>query len=92
MILTVTKAIYLDGYKIELSFNSGETKIVDLEATLFNDRRKIFEPLRNIQYFKNFSLRYNTITWDNEADFAPEYLYDVGEPVFNKQTEAAYTL
>ncbi len=92
MILTVTKAKYLDGYKIELLFNTGETKIVDLEATLFNDNRKIFESLRNIQYFKSFSLGYNTITWDNEADFAPEYLFEIGERVFKEKKQTALAI
>ena len=51
-LLAVVKAHYISDYKILLEFNNRETKIVDLKFTLFHDRRKIFEPLRNIQNFK----------------------------------------
>jgi hypothetical protein len=38
----------------------------------------VFEPLSNVQRFKRFHLSpvLHTIAWDNEADFAPEYLRD----------------
>lgn len=39
------------------------------------EKRKIFEPLKEINYFKNFELKLNTIVWENEADFAPEFLF-----------------
>ncbi|MEI6523679.1 MAG: DUF2442 domain-containing protein [Bacteroidia bacterium] len=77
MLLNVIKADYISEYKVSLVFNDGTEKCVDLEQTILNDHRKIFEPLRDINYFKNFKINFNTITWENEADFAPEYLYDL---------------
>ena len=79
MILNVTYAEYKTGYKVLLSFNNGESIIVDLEDVLLEDSRKIFFPLRDLEYFKRFKLGLNTITWDNEADFAPEYLLELGK-------------
>ena len=79
MILNVTYAEYKVGYKVFLTFSNGESVITDLEDTVLNDSRKIFIPLRNLDYFKNFKVRLNTITWDNEADFAPEYLLELGK-------------
>jgi len=32
-----------------------------------------------LDYFKNFQIKYNTIEWENGADYAPEYLYEIGE-------------
>jgi hypothetical protein len=84
MILNVTNAQYLGDYKILASFDNGETKIVDLEKTLFNETRKIFEPLKDKKYFQNFSIKFNTTTWENEVDFAPEYLYEIGIPYIEK--------
>jgi hypothetical protein len=74
--LEISKAVYLSEYKIHLIFNSGESKIVDLSKEL---KGKVFEPLRNLEYFKSFIINYNTIEWDNGADFAPEYLYEIGK-------------
>lgn len=79
MILNVTNAEYKVGYKVFLTFNNGESVLTDLEDTLLNDSRKIFIPLRDYDYFKNFKIRLNTITWENEADFAPEFLLELGK-------------
>ncbi len=74
--LEVIKAQYVDGYKIHLWFNNNVDKIVDLSDKLIG---KAFEPLRDKEYFKRFHIAYNTIEWDNGTDFAPEYLYEVGQ-------------
>jgi len=79
MILNVIYAEYKEGYKVFLTFNNGESVITDLKDTLLNDSRKIFIPLRDYDYFKNFKIRLNTITWENEADFAPEFLLELGK-------------
>ena len=79
MILNVTFAEYRGGYQIFLRFNNGQSVLADLEKTLLNDSRNIFIPLRDKEYFKSFKIRLNTITWDNEADFAPEYLLELGK-------------
>jgi hypothetical protein len=78
MLLEVITAKYIQDYRVFLKFNNGFETIVDLEETLLNDKRKIFKPLLNKKYFENFSIRLNTICWENEADFAPEFLYDLG--------------
>ena len=76
MILNFTYSEYKVG--VFLTFNNGESVMIDLEKTIFNDTRKIFQPLRDLDYFKSFKIRFNTITWDNEADFAPEFLLELG--------------
>ena len=75
MFLEVINAEYLNDYKIKLDFNNGITKIVDLKDELIGN---VFEPLKKIDYFKEFNIKYNTIEWKNGADFAPEYLYEIG--------------
>lgn len=85
MILNVIYTEYKVGYKVFLTFNNGESFLVDLEDTLLNDSRKIFIPLRDIEYFKTFKIRLNTITWDNEADFAPEFLLKLGKQQESKK-------
>lgn len=77
MIISVTKAEYIKDYFIMLNFDNGEQGIVDLKPTIFNDKRKIFEPLRDVEYFKDFTLGTWTLKWRNKLDLAPEYLYDL---------------
>ena len=75
MFLEVVKAEYLNGYRIKLWFNNHTVKVVDLAKSLNGE---VFVPLRDIDYFKRFSIKFNTIEWENGADFAPEYLYEQG--------------
>jgi len=75
MFLEVSKAAYLDNYRISLTFNNGEMKTVDLQSEL---NGTVYEPLRQLDFFKNFQVKYNTIEWANGADYAPEYLYEIG--------------
>jgi hypothetical protein len=85
MILNVTNAEYKEEYKVFLTFNNGESVLTDLEETILSDTRKIFIPLRNKDYFKNFKISLNTITWENEADFAPEFLLELGKQQESKK-------
>lgn len=71
-LIWITDATYLEGYKIALTFNNGVEKVVDLMNYSFVG---IFEPLKNLDYFRKFRLSDWTIEWDNGADIAPETLY-----------------
>jgi len=75
MFLEVSKAVYLGDYRIALTFNNGETKTVDLQTEL---NGTVYEPLQQLDNFRNFQVKYNTIEWANGADYAPEYLYEIG--------------
>ncbi|MBF0408350.1 MAG: DUF2442 domain-containing protein [Candidatus Riflebacteria bacterium] len=72
--LELKKAEYIDGYRIRVQFNDGKIGIVDLSDSLWGP---VFEPLKNEGLFNGFTLSptLHTICWDNDADFAPEYLY-----------------
>jgi hypothetical protein len=74
MFIHVTKAVYIDGYRIYLEFNNGEKGIADLELKL---DKPVFEKLKNIDYFKSFQLEHPTIQWPNNTDLAPESLLEL---------------
>lgn len=74
MFIEVVKAKYIDGYKLLLLFNNGERRIVDLSDSL---KGTVFAPLKDIRFFKRFTIKFNTVEWENGADFAPEYLYEI---------------
>jgi hypothetical protein len=69
---------YLADYKLKLTFQDNIVKIVDLKPHLDGE---IFEPLMNIDYFKNVRINpdIDTVVWSNEADFSPDFLYEIGE-------------
>lgn len=73
MIPHVVEAKHISAYKVWLKFNDGLSGEIDLSGELDGP---IFEPLRDLSYFSRFSVRYNTISWDNGADFAPEFLWE----------------
>ncbi|MBM3942328.1 MAG: DUF2442 domain-containing protein [SAR202 cluster bacterium] len=76
MITRITKMKYQSGYRIWLEFQDGRQGEVDLEPELWGE---VFEPLKEKQFFKKVRLdkELNTITWDNGADFSPEFLYQM---------------
>lgn len=75
MLIEVIRAEYMDGYRLLLLFNNGERKIVDLSNSL---KGIVYTPLKDVNYFKRFSIKFNTVEWENGADFAPEYFYKIG--------------
>lgn len=73
--IEVTKAEYMGDYIINLSFNNGRVGAVDLEQTLFNDKRPVFATLKNKLIFTNFKVEHSTVVWGDEFDLAAEYLF-----------------
>jgi hypothetical protein len=73
----VTNVAYAGEYKLLIRFEDAETKIVDLWPHLDGP---IFEPLKDLTYFKSFRLNsdIDTVVWPNNADFSPDFLYSVG--------------
>lgn len=76
MILKVVNARYVRDYILELTFNTGERKNFDF-SQVYNDG--ICVKLKDISYFKNFTLDPFSVDWNNEIGFAPEYLYSNAE-------------
>jgi Protein of unknown function (DUF2442) len=74
MLLQIEKANYIKNYMLHVNFNDGTEGDIDLKDTIFNDNRKIFKELQEIDNFKNFSIALNTVCWYNNLDLAPEYI------------------
>ena len=68
MFTEVVKAEYVERYKIRLWFNNKVTKVVDLLPSL---KGIVFEPLKNVDYFRRFTLKYNTIARAHGAALPP---------------------
>jgi len=74
MFLHISSAIYLEDYKVKVSFNNGREGIADLSGAL---KRGIFKSLQSKAKFSRLMLdkELETIVWENGADLAPEYVY-----------------
>ncbi len=75
---------YVSDYKLILTFEDGSVKLADLGPYLDGE---IFEPLKDVDYFKTVRLNseLDTIVWENGADMSPDFLYEIGVLI----TEAA---
>ena len=73
--MKIQNAEYIGDYKIFLTFNNGKTGTVNLEEMVQNENRPIFLPLKDTNVFRSFSITRSTITWFDELDVAPEYLF-----------------
>ena len=73
MIARIVDARYVEKYTIWIKFNDGVEGEVDLKDELWGP---VFEPLKSIDKFRKFSVHsdLHTITWENGADFSPEFL------------------
>jgi Protein of unknown function (DUF2442) len=71
----LTEVKYAGDYRIWLRFADGVEGEIDLEPELWGE---MFEPLKDKALFAQFQLypERSTIFWPNEADLAPEFLYD----------------
>ena len=67
---------YMADYRVWLKFDDGHQGEVDLQNELWGE---IFEPLKRKDFFKTvrWDKELNTISWDNGADFSPEFLHEL---------------
>jgi hypothetical protein len=77
----MTEATHLGGLGLNVRFDNGEVKTVDLQSHLDGP---VFKPLRNLVgkgvfgglkdegYFRSVRPAYGGIMWPHEQDFSPE--------------------
>ena len=78
--LHVTSVRYLGGHRLLVAFTDGSEREVDLSDELHGE---VFEPLQDEATFAEAFVdkETRTVAWPNGADFAPEFLYEVGREV-----------
>lgn len=76
----VRKARHMSDFRLLVTFDDGEERLVNLRPHLDGE---VFEPLRDPEHFKRFRVNtdIDTVVWENGADFSPDFLYDIGQPV-----------
>lgn len=71
--MKIVDAKVTDYLMMLITFSNGEKRVFD--ATILTG--PAFEPLEDMDTFKNFKIVHGAITWMNEEiDCAPEYMYE----------------
>jgi len=73
IILKIVKAEYVKDYVLKLTFNNTEVRLMDFEPLM---DKGVCKKLRDMDYFKSYTLDPFTVDWNNEIGFAPEFLYE----------------
>lgn len=79
-IIDVVEVEVLGRYIVEMTFEDGTVKVLDLEPYLWGE---VFEPLlEDYELFTQVQVdpQAGTITWPNGADISPRRLYQEARP------------
>lgn len=74
MVVWVSEAKALPGFRLWLRFSDGSQGEVALREFIEYDRREIVRQLRDPAVFANFVVDADTVVWANGFDLAPEFL------------------
>jgi len=74
---TVQDAVARPDYQIELQFDNGEVRVLDMTSYLDFG---IFAELRDETLFKTVRVCFDSVEWKNGADLCPEALYENSQP------------
>lgn len=76
MITNVKEAHYVDGYRLAITFNTGESAVVDFSRMIAEIPGAA--QLQDVGQFKSFYLDgWPTLAWPCGYDIAPETLYQM---------------
>jgi len=76
----ITAVTPQDNYILFLTFENGEQRYLDMKPYL---HRGVFKELKDKDIFYTAHLSFDTVSWKNEVDLAPEILYEKSIPVLN---------
>ena len=78
MYLSVIDVEPLEAYKLELTFENKERRVFDVSPYLGLGK---YAELKDLVLFRSVRPSFDSIQWDNEMDFDPEFLYQKSIPV-----------
>lgn len=78
----VIEAIANDDFTLDLTFDDGSVRRFDMKPYL---DFPVFQELKDINYFRKITVKFDTVQWPGEQDVSPETLYiesvQIGESV-----------
>ena len=82
--ITVSGVRPLPDHQLWVRFSTGEIKIVDFTPLL---ESPAFQPLKETDIWNGVYIDYGVTVWkDGDIDIAPEYLYEHGLPLEEKES------
>lgn len=72
MYLAIKEVKPTENYQLLLTFENGEKRQFDMKPYL---EYGIFQELKDLKIFNTVKPSFDSIEWENEADFDPEILY-----------------
>jgi hypothetical protein len=78
MLFKVKNVIALDDYELEIEFTNCEIRIMDMKPYL---NLPIFKELNDTTLFNKVKVAFNTVQWENGADFDPDSLYSLSNEI-----------
>jgi hypothetical protein len=75
MYWTVKSVTPLENYWLHLTFEDNEQRYYDMKPLL---NTGVFRSLKDPKIFRTVKVAFDSITWNNKVDIAPETLYHDG--------------
>jgi hypothetical protein len=65
MVVSIEKALYLDGYKVKFDFPDGVSQVIDFENFLKSGKNPMSKKYLDKEKFRNYSIEYGDIVWND---------------------------
>ncbi|HEY4063184.1 MAG TPA: DUF2442 domain-containing protein [Puia sp.] len=66
--ISVSKAVYIDGYKLEVEFNDNKIHVVDFGNFLNTHSHPQYNKYKKPENFKKFKIENGNIVWGKDWD------------------------
>jgi len=64
-VIDITKAEYIDGYKLRLKFSNNKERTVDFGPFLHNALNPMMRKYLKLENFKNFTVEHGDLFWND---------------------------
>ena len=66
--ISVARAVYIDGYKLEVEFNDSKKHVVDFGNFLDTHSHPQYNKYKNPENFKKFRIENGNVVWGKDWD------------------------